>query len=215
MPVVAAMAVPFAGRTSSLAPRPSDIAALVKIRPKFPKWLPFAVLGAAVVLVAALAALSWFRGDTPAEKTASTAVSSALPLPATTSAFASAKLPTTSTGANETGSESRSTSAEFASQFAQAAAKQRPTTQFDRVAAEKALAASFAKAASCHNKGDPIGLARVTISIAPSGQILSVTVAPPFAGTFTADCIRNALMEAKSEPFQGAPGRLVHSISIR
>lgn len=215
MPVVAAMAVPFAGsRTPSLSPRPSDIAALVKIRPKFPKWLPFAVLAAAVLLVAGLAGLSWLRGDVSIDKPVSSGNNSTVPYPEGSASIgaktSSPALPAT----NASASDSRSNAAEFASQFAQAAAKHR-VERFDRELAEKALAPAFAKAASCHNRGDPIGAARVTISIAPSGQILSVTVTAPFAGTYTAECIRNALAEARSEPFQGAPGRLVHSISIR
>jgi len=214
MPVVAAMAVPFAARTPSLVPRPSDIAALVKIRPKFPKWLPFAVLGAAVLLVAGLAALSWLRGDTAtSDKRSSNPAASVAPLP--NSPLAAAQTSTAAPSASEVTSDSRSSTTEFANQFAQAAAKQKTGTRFDREAADRALAQAYIKAASCHNRGEPTGSARVTISIAPSGQVLSVTVAPPFSGTFTAECIRKALMSARSEPFQGAPGRLVHSISIR
>ncbi len=49
--------------TPSFAPRPSDFAALTRIRPKFPKWLPFAVLGGLVLVVAIMAALSWRGGE--------------------------------------------------------------------------------------------------------------------------------------------------------
>ncbi len=202
--------------TPSFAPRPSDIAALTKIRPKFPKWLPFAVLGGLVAIVAIFAAMSWFAGDNSegADRKASPDVSG--PLPDTLGS----NRPGTSAG--NTGSaqkddkaSSGDLSAGFANKFAQAAAKQRPTARFDRDAAEKALAPGFAKAAGCHNKGEPTGTANVTISISPSGQVLSVTVAPPFSTSFTAECIRNALREISVPPFQGgSPGRLAHSITI-
>jgi hypothetical protein len=197
--------------TSSFAPRPSDIAALTKIRPKFPKWLPFAVLGGLVTIVAVMAALSWRSGDSAdtRERTAPPD-SSRLPLDAARSTAAIAQ--TAAQKGNTSGSGDLSSG--FANKFAQAAAKQRPTARFDREAAEKALAPGFLKAAGCHNKGEPTGNASVTVSIAPSGQVLSVTVAPPFTTTFTAECIRGALREIQVPPFQGSPGRLAHSIII-
>ncbi len=200
--------------TPSFVPRPSDVAALTKIRPKFPKWLPFAVLGGLVVAVALLAALSWFGGDNQEDAVRKAAADSTVPLPEgsgrsrTTAASSAVTAP-------KDAKPSGDLSAGFANQFAQAAAKQRPTARFDKEAAEKALAPGFAKAAGCHNKGEPTGTASATISISPSGQVLSVTVAPPFSTTFTAECIRNALRDISVPPFQGSPGRLAHSITIR
>jgi hypothetical protein len=218
MPVVTAMVMPLgANRAVSIPPRQSDIAALLRIRPRFPKWLPFAVLGTIVLLVAGLAALSWTRGDTTAEGpklgTSSRPNLTYLEKP-TASSFAKQNVATSAPSSSASPPDTRAASGAFASQFAQAAAQQRPTTRFDRDATIRALAAGLAKAASCHNRGDPTGAATVTLSISPSGQVLSVTVAPPFATTFTAECIRNALVDAKCPPFQGGPGRLVHSISI-
>ena len=216
MPVVTAVAVPLgANGAVSIPPRQSDIAALLKIRPKFPKWLPFAVLGTLVLSVAGLAALSWTRGDTTAEgPTSGTSSQRNLTYAENASASSVAKQNVATSAPSSAASDTRAASGAFASQFAQAAAQQRPTTRFDRAATVKALAAGLAKAASCHNRGDPTGAATVTLSISPSGQVLSVTLAPPFATTFTAECIRNALVDVKCPPFQGAPGRLVHSISI-
>jgi hypothetical protein len=156
--------------------------------------------------------MSWFRGDNVETKEQAAATDSPGPagLP-----------PPTSTSGTQLGTTKEEKAADvppsdgFASKFAQAAAKQRPGGKFDHDAAEKALAPAFAKAAGCHNKGDPVGSANLTISVAPSGQVLSVTVAQPFATTFTAECIRNALRDASVPPFQGSPGRLAHSISIR
>ena len=217
MPVMTALVVPLgANRAVSIPPRQSDIAALLKIRPIFPKWLPFAVLGTIVLSVAGLAALSWTRGDTTAEgPTLGTSSQRNLTYPENAAASSMAKQSAATSAPSSSASDTRATSGAFASQFAQAAAQQRPTTRFDRNATVKALAAGLAKAASCHNRGDPTGAATITLSISPSGQVLSVTVAPPFATTFTAECIRNALTDVKCPPFQGAPGRLVHSISIR
>jgi len=217
MPGFAPVAVPSSHSlrpTSSFAPRPSDIAALTKIRPKFPKWLPFAVLAGLVLVVAVLAALSWFRGDNAesARGSAAPEVSGPIGVPGGPPKTASK---TQTPAQQETRPKTTTPSADFASRFAQAAAKQRPTARFDRQAAEKALAPAFTKAGGCHNKGEPTGNASVTISLSPSGQVLSVTLAPPFTTTFTAECIRNALRDASVPPFQGAPGRLVHSISIR
>jgi hypothetical protein len=199
--------------TPSFVPRPSDVAALTRIRPKFPKWLPFAVLGGLVVAVALLAVLSWFGGDNQENTARKAAPDTSAPLPG------NSRLPGAAASsvvmAQKDAKPSGDLSAGFANQFAQAAAKQRPTARFDKEAAEKALAPGFAKAAGCHNKGEPTGTASVTISISPSGQVLSVTVAPPFSTTFTAECIRNALREISVPPFQGSPGRLAHSITIR
>ena len=198
--------------TPSFAPRPSDFAALTKIRSKFPKWLPFAVLGGLVLLVAVMAGLSWLGGDSAdADRKASPNESAPLPGPGPLSSSA---VIAPAGAQKDSAPKSGDLSAGFANKFAQAAAKQRPTARFDRDAAEKALAPGFAKAAGCHNKGEPTGSASVTLSIGPSGQVLSVTVAPPFATTFTAECIRNSLREITVPPFQGSPGRLAHSITI-
>ena len=203
--------------TPSFAPRPSDIAALTKIRPKFPKWLPFAVLGGLVALVSIMAALSWLKGDNAEGADRNAAPDDSGPLPDMSRSGRPGPLGTNaqvgaSAADKPTGGD---LSAGFANKFAQAAAKQRPTARFDRAAAEKALAPGFSKAAGCHNKGEPTGNANVTVSISPSGQVLSVTVAPPFTTTFTAECIRNALREISVPPFQGSPGRLAHSVSIK
>jgi hypothetical protein len=200
--------------TPSFAPRPSDIAALTKIRPKFPKWLPFAVLGGLVLLVAIMAALSWRKGaDNPDSADRKTpGDNAALPLDNSPGRLGGST--TVAQTSPQDAPKSGDLSAGFANKFAQAAAKQRPSARFDKDVAEKALAAGFAKAAGCHNKGEPTGVASVTLSIAPSGQVLSVTVAPPFATSFTAECIRNALRESTIPPFQGSPGRLAHSITI-
>ena len=201
--------------TPSFAPRPSDFAALTKIRPKFPKWLPFAVLAGIVLLVAIMAALSWRGGENPDSANGKApADNAALPLDKAPGRLG-ASAAVAQTGAQaDNASKPSDVSAGFANKFAQAAAKQRPSARFDRDTAEKALAPGFAKAAGCHNKGEPTGVAAVTLSISPSGQVLSVTVAPPFATTFTAECIRNALREISVPPFQGSPGRLAHSITV-
>lgn len=206
----------------SLAPRPSYIAALSKIRPKFPKWLPMAVLAGAVLLMSIMAALSWRGGENPTEKAKdpnNTALSdnSGVPFdPTRGGRFGTPSANALQGSGTEAarGSASGDHSAAFSNQFAQAAAKQRPTARFDREATEKALAPGFLKAAGCHNKGEPTGNATVTLSISPSGQVLSVTLGAPFTTSFTADCIRNALREIRVPPFQGSPGRLAHLIVI-
>jgi hypothetical protein len=203
--------------TPSFAPRPSDIAALVKIRPKFPKWLPLAVLSGAVLLMAVLAALSWRGGENPTEngKDSNNATSDNSGVPFGSTHSGRSGTPSVNSGTDTAqGSKSGDLSAGFSNQFAQAAAKQRPSARFDRDAAEKALAPGFLKAAGCHHKGEPTGSATVTLSISPSGQVLSVTLGAPFTTTFTAECIRNALRENQVPPFQGSPGRLAHSITI-
>lgn len=212
MPVLAAPNVPFSARPISIAPRPSDIAALGKIRPKFPKWAPFAVLGGLVVLVSLFAGLSWLRNDTAEAKAKPVAAQPIVPVqpsppPKSTPVIASASEPAPPSGS--------SLGAGFSSQFAEAAAKQKSTTKFDKAATLNALAIGFAKASSCKHKGEPEGVATTTISVAPSGQVLSVTVAPPFTTTFTAECISKTLLQCRVPPFEGAPVRLVHPISVR
>jgi hypothetical protein len=217
LPVVTALEPPRLPAAVSAASSPSDIAALMRMRPKFPKWLPFAALGGIVLLAAVFAGMSWFGNDNVGEsgKSNTSSDKGGLPLSASTNAGINNTNTTGSGPESVKTSENRESSSGFANQFAQAAAKQRPTSHFERESAEKALTPGFAKAAACHNKGEPTGNVAVTLSISPSGQILSVTVPPPFAGTFTAECIRNALTELRVPPFQGAPARLAHSISIR
>ena len=217
LPVVTALEPPRLPAAVSAASSPSDIAALMRMRPKFPKWLPFAALGGIVLLAAVFAGMSWFGNDNVSESGKSTASrdKGGAPVPAGTNPGINNINATGSGPESVKTSENRESSSGFANQFAQAAAKQRPTSHFERESAEKALTSGFAKAAACHNKGEPTGNVAVTLSISPSGQILSVTVPAPFAGTFTADCIRNALAELRVPPFQGAPARLAHSISIR
>lgn len=212
MPVLAAPNLPLPERPISIAPRPSDIAALGKIRPKFPKWAPFAVLGGVVLLVSLFAGLSWLRNDTAEAKAKPVTVQPTLPAqtqppPKSTPVVSSASEPTQPSGS--------SLGAGFSSQFAEAAAKQKSATKFDKAATLNALAIGFAKASSCKHKGEPEGVASTTISVAPSGQVLSVTVAPPFTSTFTAECISKTLLQCRVPPFEGAPVRLVHPISVR
>jgi hypothetical protein len=160
-----------------------------------------------------MAALSWRGGDNPDSADRKTPDNAALPLGNSPGRLGPSTAAQTSAQA-QAASKPGDLSAGFANKFAQAAAKQRPSARFDKEIAEKALAPGFAKAAGCHNKGEPTGVASVTLSIAPSGQVLSVTVAPPFATSFTAECIRNALREITVPPFQGSPGRLAHSITV-
>jgi serine/threonine protein kinase len=77
---------------------------------------------------------------------------------------------------------------------------------FDRAAANAALAAARASAASCRRPGDPSGDAKVVITFAPTGRAVDAHLeGPPFAGTPTGRCISSQYRAITVPPFDGQP----------
>jgi hypothetical protein len=87
---------------------------------------------------------------------------------------------------------------------------------FDRGAASAALSSAASQAASCKAPDDPSGVARVSVTFAPSGRVTSATVqGPPFAGTKTGGCIARTFRNASVSPFAGDPVTVSKSLTLR
>lgn len=87
---------------------------------------------------------------------------------------------------------------------------------FDRVAATSALGSATSAASSCRGGEDPTGVARVTITFAPSGRVTQATVnGAPYAGTATGSCIARAFRSASVPAFAGEPVTVTKTVTIR
>lgn len=89
-------------------------------------------------------------------------------------------------------------------------------SEFNKSAASSALNAAAGAAAGCKAPGDPSGVARVSVTFAPSGRATRALVnGPPFSGTATGGCIANAFKRASVPPFDGGPVTVSKSVTIR
>jgi len=87
---------------------------------------------------------------------------------------------------------------------------------FDRGAAVAALSAAAGRASSCRGGGDPTGIARVTVTFAPSGQATQAQInGPPFAGTATGSCLARVFRQITVPPFEGDSISASKTVSIR
>lgn len=87
---------------------------------------------------------------------------------------------------------------------------------FSTSAASSALGAAAGRASGCKKDGDPSGVARVSVTFAPSGRATRATVnGPPFAGTQTGGCIAAAFRSASVPAFSGDPVTVSKSVTIR
>ncbi|MBL9020951.1 MAG: hypothetical protein JNL21_02075 [Myxococcales bacterium] len=87
--------------------------------------------------------------------------------------------------------------------------------EFDKGAANAALAGAVASASACKQEGDPSGQAKVQVTFAPSGKVtVANIVGPPFAGTKTGGCIAMAFRSAKVPPFTGDPVTVSKTVAI-
>jgi len=78
----------------------------------------------------------------------------------------------------------------------------------DPVAAEKAIAKAMGRgarrAASCRGAASPSGVAHVTVTFLPTGEVKTATVrGAPFAGTADGECIVSKFRPLKVPPFAG------------
>lgn len=83
---------------------------------------------------------------------------------------------------------------------------------FDRDAAACAL--GLVPVAACRQPSDPTGAGHVRITFAPSGDVVSVDVEPPFRGTPTAACLVTLFGKVKVPPFCGESMTVGKSFSI-
>jgi hypothetical protein len=86
---------------------------------------------------------------------------------------------------------------------------------FDDEAAAEGLQAAVASAATCKSASSPEGVARVTVTFAPSGQVVSATVGAPFTGTLEAECISGKFRALHVPPFSGDPVVLRKSVRMQ
>lgn len=76
---------------------------------------------------------------------------------------------------------------------------------FDSEAAAGALESAAQRASSCRQPTDPSGVARVTVTFAPSGRVTTANIAgPPFVGTPTGSCIATIMRSATVPVFSGS-----------
>jgi hypothetical protein len=86
---------------------------------------------------------------------------------------------------------------------------------FDRSAAAAALGGATGQAAGCKAAGDPSGVAKVSVTFAPSGRVTQALVmGPPFAGTATGGCIARAFRSASVPPFAGEAQTVTKTVNI-
>lgn len=90
---------------------------------------------------------------------------------------------------------------------------QRPP--FSGTAADQALDGARAGAVGCSRPGGPKGTAIVHVQIEPSGRTSDVTIAPPFAGTPTGNCIRTAFRGVRIPAFSGGAVVMRKEVPIR
>jgi hypothetical protein len=88
-------------------------------------------------------------------------------------------------------------------------------TTFDSEAAASALESAAQRASSCRQSADPSGVARVTVTFAPSGRVTTATIAgPPFVGTPTGSCIAMVMRGASVPAFSGSNVTVHKTVTI-
>jgi len=194
---------------------PSDDSMLVTdedflaVQRRFPVWAKPAAIGGGVVFAALIAFLALRKEEPPPQPSARRperpiVIASAAPRPA----VALPPLPT-STGKVQLSDDA------FAATFASAAGQKAGTGGFDPEAAKRTLAPLNEKLRACRKRPDPPGMARITLSFAPSGHVLSTTVAQPFSTTATGRCIVETFSGASIPRYAGGPARLNLTLALK
>ncbi len=127
---------------------------------------------------------------------------------ARTTAVAETESAGTNDDATDTDSTRRSASSTLKAPGAKAAAAEEDESDgptFDSEAAAGALESAAQRASSCRQPTDPSGVARVTVTFAPSGRVTTANIAgPPFVGTPTGSCIATIMRSATVPAFSGS-----------
>lgn len=88
--------------------------------------------------------------------------------------------------------------------------------EFNKDAARTALSSAASSALGCGKSDGPKGVAKVSITFAPSGRVTTATVnGPPFSGTPTGGCIAATFRRATVPPFSGAPVSVSKTVQIQ
>jgi hypothetical protein len=77
------------------------------------------------------------------------------------------------------------------------------------------LRGAQARVASCSLDGGPRGKGRVVLVFAPEGNVASVVLERPFAGTPVGRCVESAFQSAMVQPFKGKPITVFWSFLVR
>ncbi len=85
---------------------------------------------------------------------------------------------------------------------------------FDKSAANGALDIAAVKAKSCYRDGKIAGAGQAKVTFAASGQVTTVLLLGPFAGTSEGLCIASKFRRAKMTPFFGAPVLVTRPFTI-
>jgi hypothetical protein len=211
-----------------LAPNPFAVATNTEIAIPEPKKKTPLVIGVVVLLLAAAGAAVVLtqRPPPPAPPPVPTVTAQAptpeVPTPPLARTSESTPEPTAAQTGGELPSGPRpagsSGSGDFSQLFAAGAEKAgKPTSSkaFDADAARSAIESVLKTVAACKEPGGPTGQTSAAITFAASGQVTSVTVGSPFAGTSTGTCIITALKAAKVTPFTGLPGTVSQPVSLQ
>jgi hypothetical protein len=211
--------------TAPYGPDPFAIAATTDLdfpNPKSKRPLVIALAVGAVVVIGIVIAVAT-SGSPPV---ANIAPPSPAPTTTTTTPTESPKTEPTATseptrddsqGSNAPAAQPQSPSGNFSDLFSKGAKAQGsgPGKVFNEAEAREALAGLLKAAAACKEPGGQMGQASATITFEASGNVSSVTVGAPFAGTTTGTCIITAFKRAKVAPFSGLPGTVSQTISLR
>lgn len=214
-----------------LAPSPFGAAASTDLNFPEPKKKTGLVIGVIVVLVAAAAGIVFAtsKSTAPAPPPVPTVTvqppTSDTPAPAATTAATTESTPPPSgprTGgelpSGPTPAQQAQGGGDFSQMFAAGAEKAQKggaaTKAFDAEEARTAVAGVLKTVAACKEPGGPTGQANAAITFAASGQVTSVTIGAPFAGTSTGTCIIGAFKAAKVAPFSGLPGTVSQPVSL-
>jgi hypothetical protein len=72
-----------------------------------------------------------------------------------------------------------------------------------------------ARVQECYERFKVPGMVTVTLTIAPSGRVSSVTAIGRFAGTATGACVANIVKGATFRPFNGPPVTMTYPFVLR
>ncbi|MFO0658566.1 MAG: hypothetical protein U0165_01845 [Polyangiaceae bacterium] len=81
---------------------------------------------------------------------------------------------------------------------------------------QSALSSAVGAASGCNDASGPSGVARVSITFAPSGRVTQAVIdGPPFSGTLIGSCIASKFRSASVPAFRGSPVTVKQTVTIR
>ena len=89
-----------------------------------------------------------------------------------------------------------------------------PLAPLNRGAAIAALGSAASSVAGCKQSDGPSGRGKASVTFAPNGSVVSVSLPGKFAGTAVGSCIQGLYRRAKLQPFTGGPVTLSSSFDV-